>query len=54
MVRDFVGHGVGKRFHAAPYIFHHKSNSLDVMRENQTFTIEPILIQGKINKRLID
>eukprot|EP00878_Enallax_costatus_P022614 GHUV01024007.1.p1 GENE.GHUV01024007.1~~GHUV01024007.1.p1 ORF type:complete len:291 (+),score=70.52 GHUV01024007.1:617-1489(+) len=46
VVRDFIGHGVGTVFHAAPQIFHHNNNQPGKMQVNQTFTIEPIFVEG--------
>ncbi|KAJ9531427.1 hypothetical protein QJQ45_006865 [Haematococcus lacustris] len=46
VVRDFVGHGVGKAFHSAPHILHYRNNQPGSMQVGQTFTIEPMLVQG--------
>ncbi|GMH38658.1 hypothetical protein BSKO_06542 [Bryopsis sp. KO-2023] len=46
IMKDFVGHGVGKVFHAAPYVHHHRNRFPGVMKENMTFTIEPIICTG--------
>ena len=51
IVKDFVGHGVGRIFHATPFVYHHRNRQPGVMQENQTFTIEPILIEGRPNRR---
>lgn len=51
VVKDFVGHGVGRRFHAYPYIYHHRNREPGVMQVHQTFTIEPIFTQGKLGHR---
>jgi methionyl aminopeptidase len=32
VVRDFIGHGVGTVFHAAPEVLHHKHNGRDKMQ----------------------
>lgn len=51
IVKDFVGHGVGRRFHTYPYVYHHRNRESGVMQVNQTFTIEPIFIDGKPGHR---
>ncbi|XP_061350999.1 methionine aminopeptidase 1D, chloroplastic/mitochondrial-like isoform X3 [Gastrolobium bilobum] len=49
VVREFVGHGVGRVFHADPVIIHCRNNEGGRMMLNQTFTIEPMLTMGSIN-----
>ncbi|XP_031254408.1 methionine aminopeptidase 1D, chloroplastic/mitochondrial-like [Pistacia vera] len=49
VVRQFVGHGVGRVFHADPVILHYRNNDHGRMLLNQTFTIEPMLTIGSIN-----
>lgn len=44
--RDFIGHGVGKLFHARPHVMHTKNSERDRMSPGMTFTIEPILTEG--------
>ncbi len=47
VVRAFVGHGVGRQFHAAPTVFHYpEPRSTDVMEPGMTFTIEPMIALG--------
>ncbi|GAX80185.1 hypothetical protein CEUSTIGMA_g7623.t1 [Chlamydomonas eustigma] len=46
VIRDYVGHGVGQQFHSAPTISHFRNNSSGTMKLWQTFTIEPMLVQG--------
>jgi methionyl aminopeptidase len=36
VVRDFIGHGVGTVFHAAPQVLHHRNNEPDKMQVRQT------------------
>ena len=46
--KDFIGHGVGKNFHSAPWVLPFKNGErFGVMEEGQTFTVEPILHAGK-------
>ncbi|KAL6912087.1 hypothetical protein ACP4OV_000892 [Aristida adscensionis] len=49
VVRNFVGHGVGKVFHAEPVVLHFRNNEWGRMVVNQTFTIEPMLTLGSID-----
>ncbi|XP_058089086.1 methionine aminopeptidase 1D, chloroplastic/mitochondrial isoform X2 [Magnolia sinica] len=48
VVRQFVGHGVGRVFHADPVILHYRNNDSGRMLLGQTFTIEPMLTMGSI------
>lgn len=49
----FIGHGVGKHFHAAPWVFHTLNTEREgKMQVGQTFTIEPILHMGKKEHRI--
>ena len=45
VVREYVGHGVGKAFHSAPSICHFRNTNNEQMQLWQTFTIEPMLVQ---------
>lgn len=49
--RDFVGHGIGRQFHAAPAVLHHRNNRRERMQLHQTFTIEPILTLGTVKQQ---
>ncbi|ERM97124.1 methionine aminopeptidase 1D, chloroplastic/mitochondrial isoform X2 [Amborella trichopoda] len=49
VVRQFVGHGVGRVFHSDPVILHYRNNDRGRMVLGQTFTIEPMLTLGSIN-----
>jgi methionyl aminopeptidase len=46
VVKEFVGHGVGKVFHSNPVILHCRNREPGVMKEGMTFTIEPMLCLG--------
>ncbi len=47
VVRDFVGHGVGEKFHTAPTIHHYAHPSATtIMEPGMTFTIEPMITIG--------
>lgn len=44
VVKRYTGHGVGKFFHGAPTVFHHKTKkSHGIMEVGHIFTIEPML-----------
>jgi methionyl aminopeptidase len=45
VIKDYVGHGVGKQFHSAPSIQDFRNNGSGTMKLWQTFTIEPMLVQ---------
>jgi methionyl aminopeptidase len=47
VVREYVGHGVGRYFHSAPTIVHYKNNNSGMMKVWETFTIEPMIVQVK-------
>ena len=48
VVREFCGHGIGKRFHEEPQILHYgrPGHGLKLV-EGMTFTIEPMINAGK-------
>lgn len=52
VVKDFIGHGVGRVFHCYPNVFHCKNNEPGVMVKGMTFTIEPMLTQGSIRHKM--
>ncbi|XP_065874537.1 methionine aminopeptidase 1D, chloroplastic/mitochondrial isoform X1 [Euphorbia lathyris] len=54
VVREFVGHGVGRVFHSDPVVLHFRNNEAGRMMLNQTFTIEPMLTVGRINPVMWD
>ncbi|MDB4931879.1 MAG: Methionine aminopeptidase [Myxococcaceae bacterium] len=49
VVRDFVGHGIGRKFHTTPQVWHYKPGrdaANPRMRAGMTFTIEPMINLG--------
>lgn len=47
VVRDYVGHGIGRIFHEAPQIPHYRSKGANPrLRAGMTFTIEPMINLG--------
>ncbi len=48
VVREFCGHGIGTQMHEAPEVAHFGSAGQGLMlKEGMTFTIEPMINQGK-------
>ena len=53
VVRDFVGHGIGRNFHEEPQVPHvGKMRTGMRLRPGMTFTIEPMINAGKRQTRL--
>jgi methionyl aminopeptidase len=48
IVRDYVGHGIGRSFHEEPQVHHRYSrdNKL-LLQEGMTFTVEPMINMGQ-------
>lgn len=54
VVREYCGHGIGKAFHEEPQVLHYgKPNTGMELREGMTFTIEPMINQGKYHTKLL-
>jgi len=48
VVREYCGHGIGRKFHEDPQVLHYGQPHTGVeLREGMTFTIEPMLNAGK-------
>jgi methionyl aminopeptidase len=48
VVREFCGHGIGRRFHEEPQILHYgRPGEGPALVEGMTFTIEPMINAGK-------
>jgi len=48
VVREYCGHGIGREMHEAPQVLHFgKPGTGLVLKEGMTFTIEPMLNQGR-------
>lgn len=55
VVRDFVGHGIGRSFHEEPSIPHTgRARSGVRLRTGMTFTIEPMINAGHHGTRVLD
>lgn len=47
IAKEFLGHGIGRRFHSTPHVFPHRNQGNNgVMAIGHTFTIEPIICLG--------
>ena len=47
VVKDFIGHGIGRKMHEDPQVFHYKTGIRGArMREGMVFTIEPMINVG--------
>ncbi|DBA76456.1 TPA: Methionine aminopeptidase 1D, chloroplastic/mitochondrial [Trebouxia sp. C0005] len=52
VVREFVGHGVGRHFHSMPTVPHCRNSEQSIMTPGQTFTIEPMLTERGVKGRM--
>jgi methionyl aminopeptidase len=54
VVRDFVGHGIGRTFHEAPEVRHFgKPGEGLVLRPGMLFTIEPMINAGRAEVKIL-
>ncbi|KAM4697469.1 methionine aminopeptidase 1D, mitochondrial isoform 3-T3 [Rhinophrynus dorsalis] len=49
----FVGHGIGSFFHGHPEIWHHENDNCLRMEEGMAFTIEPIIMEGSPDYKIL-
>jgi methionyl aminopeptidase len=55
VVRDFCGHGIGRRFHEAPNILHFgRPGEGPVIRPGMFFTVEPMVNAGRPEVKVLD
>jgi methionyl aminopeptidase len=48
VVREFCGHGIGRKFHEEPQVLHYgRSGTGTRLQPGMTFTIEPMINAGK-------
>lgn len=48
IVREYCGHGIGEKMHEDPQVVHYGRPGVgDVLKEGMTFTIEPMINQGR-------
>ncbi|WP_156492506.1 M24 family metallopeptidase, partial [Oleiphilus sp. HI0080] len=54
VVREYCGHGIGAVFHEDPQVMHYgKKGTGMALKEGMTFTIEPMINQGKRHCKLL-
>lgn len=54
VVEEFCGHGIGKVFHEDPQVLHYgRPGTGAALQEGMTFTIEPMINQGKRHTRVL-
>jgi len=54
IVREFCGHGIGKKFHEDPHVMHFGNpGEGEVLQEGMIFTIEPMLNIGKRHMKVL-
>ncbi|HMA69487.1 MAG TPA: type I methionyl aminopeptidase [Candidatus Mcinerneyibacterium sp.] len=55
VVRDFVGHGIGRKLHLEPAIPNYGTEDKGaVIKENMFLAIEPMVVAGKWNVRVLE
>lgn len=55
VVREFVGHGIGRKFHTAPTVTHFGIKGKGIrLRPGMIFTIEPMINAGKPDVKMVD
>lgn len=54
VVRDFTGHGIGRKFHEEPTVLHYGTKGTGItLKKGMTFTIEPMINMGKYNMKIL-
>ena len=55
VVRDFCGHGIGKKFHDSPNVLHYGKKGEGIKLETgMMFTVEPMINEGIYNTKLLN
>jgi methionyl aminopeptidase len=55
VVRDFCGHGIGRRFHEPPNVLHFgRPGEGPVLRPGMFFTVEPMVNAGRPEVKILD
>lgn len=55
VVREYCGHGIGQQMHEEPQVMHYGNPGAgQVLQEGMTFTIEPMINQGKPDVKHIE
>jgi methionyl aminopeptidase len=54
VVREYCGHGIGRKFHEDPQVLHYgEPGTGAILEEGMTFTIEPMVNAGKRHVKLL-
>lgn len=54
VVREYCGHGIGRKFHEEPQVLHYGTPGTGLeLQAGMTFTIEPMINAGKRNVKLL-
>ena len=54
VVREYCGHGIGRKFHEDPQVLHYGTPGTGLtLKEGMTFTIEPMVNAGRRNVKLL-
>lgn len=54
VVRDFTGHGIGRKFHEDPTVLHYgKQGTGMTLKKGMTFTIEPMINMGDYHMKIL-
>jgi len=54
VVREYCGHGIGEKFHEPPQVLHYGRVDTGItLKEGMTFTIEPMINNGKRQVKLL-
>mgnify|MGYP003302056947 CR=1 FL=1 len=54
VVRDFCGHGIGKKFHESPNVLHYgEKNTGKPLKPGMIFTVEPMINVGDYATKIL-
>lgn len=54
VVRDFTGHGIGRKFHEEPTVLHYGKEGTGItLKKGMTFTIEPMINAGTYKMKVL-
>ncbi len=53
VVREYCGHGIGKKLHEDPFILHYKNNYNISFKEGMIFTVEPMINIGSYKTKIM-
>ena len=55
VVRDYCGHGIGRKFHEDPQVLHYGTHGTGIeLKEGMTFTVEPMINLGTYECEVLD